>query len=389
MTLLLALACLDLSSLLRQLEDDDPDVRDAASAAIHRMGPRVIPDLERALAGASPESSARLSDLLDRFPEYTLRGILKSPEYPAVRRLWNAVVETQIGKRPIPRELWKEIDGRPGKFRNPGDRIRVHTGREILDHLERAALTILRGQARVFGVKGLELESRGGLSEAPEYGRDFLPLVLRAGPDEETFEEVYGTLQSVRSYCWLPDWNAWCEEDWRTAVALLVQVRRRPAAPAMKPSATREEALALACRGPIIRGIADALGRVFANRGRGYEEARRSLQRAPCPKDREYGALHEVYDVVFRLDEEIGLHFYRPALLQAAKPALPTREAPVPERHRALFEAVKAGDIGEPGLRVVREILESLGEAEWGKDEAEAAAVVLRAIGTRAADGVR
>ena len=219
--------------------------------------------------------------------------------------------------------------------------------------------------------------------------REDLSWVLQAGPDEETFEEVYGTLRSLRSRGWLPAWNSWCEEDWRTAVALLVQVRRRPDAPAMKVPATREEALALACRGPIVRGIADALGRVFANRGRGFQEALRHLQKEQRAERRECGALREVYDVVFRLDEEIGLHFYRPALLQPTKATVPTREAPVPERHRALFEAVKAGDTGDPGLRVVREILENLGETGWGKGEADAAAVLLRAIGTRVADGAR
>lgn len=389
MTLLLALACLDLSSLLRQLEDDDPALRDQASAAIHLMGPRVIPDLERAIVAASPELRARLSDLLDRFPEYTLRGILRSAEYPAVRRLWNAVVEAAIAKRPIPRELWDEISARQEKFRNRGDRVRLHTGREILAELERAARTILRGQSRVIGVEGVERDYRGGLSEASAFDRDFLPLVLRAGPDEETFEEVYGTLVSVRSQCWLPDWNDWCEEDWRTATALLVQVRRRPDAPAMKVPATREEARALASRGPIVRGIADALGRVFSNRGRGVQEALMKMEQEEQSRDREFGALREVYAVLLKLDEQIGVHFYRPELLQAAKPALPVREAPVPDRHRALFEAVRSRDPGDGGLRVVREILENLGELGWKEGEAETAAVLLRAIGTRAADGAR
>ncbi|HLF93832.1 MAG TPA: hypothetical protein VJB14_10225, partial [Planctomycetota bacterium] len=335
MTLLLALAWLDLSSLLRQLEDDDPAVRDAASAAIHRMGPRVIPDLERAIADASPEKKARLADLLDRFPEYAFRTLLQSAEYSPVRRLWNAVVEGAIAKRPIPRDVWEEVEARPLKFRNPGDRVRVHTDREILAELELAARIILRRQSRVVGIQGLDQgeHERGGGLEALMETRDLLPWVLQAGPDEETFEEVYGTLQLVRFKGWLPDWASWCEEDWRIAVTLLVQVRRRPDAPAMKAPATREEALALACRGPIVRGIADALGRVFANRGRGYEEALSPVEKQQGVEYREFGALREVYGVVFRLDEQIGLHFYRPALLQPAKAALPVREAPVPDRH--------------------------------------------------------
>src|ERR1051326_8976704 len=97
------LACLclqsnDLPDLLRRLGNDDPDLRNEASAAIHRLGARVIPDLERALAEPDPEVRGRVAELLERIPEYALRPVLEHPRFPSIRRRWNAVIDAVVWK---------------------------------------------------------------------------------------------------------------------------------------------------------------------------------------------------------------------------------------------------------------------------------------------------
>lgn len=390
MTPLLLVACLlpQADDLLRTLEDDDPDVRAVAGAAILRMGPRVIPDLERALGHPSSEVRGRAADLLARFPEYALRSILKNPEYPAVRRLWNAVIEAAIWKRPLPREVWTEISLLEGeKFRSRSDRVRRHTEAEILTELSRSARGMLRSLSRRVGVEGFDPEQVGGGLQKEIRERDFLSFVLEAEPDAETFEEVYGTLQSVHLRGWLPDWERWCEEDWRIAMAILVQIRRRPEAPVMKRPGTREQALELALRGPIVRGMADALGRAFSNRGRGYQESLSEKVLKETPEHRELAVLREVYGILLELDGEIGRHFYTPGLLVPARAAIPEREAPVPDRHRALFDKVREIETSAAALRVVREILENLGEVEGSKGGTGTAAALLREVGVRVAAG--
>ena len=297
------------------------------------------------------------------------------------------MVGALIGKRPIPAGLWGELgkeERRELLERSGAVATWTHAAAEIRAHLLEGAADILRRQAARVGVEGKDAEQlEKYLLEACE-ARDLLPLVLEAAPDEATFEEVYGTLSLIQVRGLPSGWDEWAPGDWRLAIRVLVELRRRPDAPALVPPATREESLKLARRGLLVRGIADALGRSFANRGRGYQESLVDIERQQDAEATDPGGLREIYGILFRLDEQIGLHFYRPGLLQPTKAALPSREAPVPEGHRALFEKAKVGD--DAG-RVVREILEHLGKGVW--DESEAAAVLLGEIGRRAAEAAR
>lgn len=385
MTSIAALFCLlAQAEWIDRLGDDDPAVRDAASVALHQMGSRAEAQLERALLHPSLEVRGRAADLLDRLPEYVLRTLPRRQEHAEFRRRWNAVIDATIWKRPIPKELWDEICGDEGELVELNGCIqeRPHSPLEILHELNAQAAVMLRHLIDRVGLDAqVEVSRRRERGEAHEAAyRYLLPLLLKAEPDSECFEEIYGTIALLEQEHHSPFGEDWSREDRATAIRLLVDLRRRPGAPPLVPPKTREEALDLARRGPIVRGIADALGRSFANRGRGFQKMQQELEKVE--RDGDFFAHQELrlmYDRLFCLDREIGRHFYNPDLLGPAKAALPARHAPVPEKHEPLFEKICAVPATDGALRVVREILDAGVELPATDDTAG----LLREIGRR------
>lgn len=389
MSLAIAFACILLqadspSDLLRQLDHDDPAVRNAATEALHKMGSSIIPDLERARSHPSIEVRGRVASLLDRIPDYALRQFLNHPHFPTFQRRWNAVIDAVIWKRAIPKEVWLEMDRTQREPHAQRD-TPPHTADEILVELEWGAFQALRQLAWRVGVDGPDLELNGGGLEPLIVAHDFLPLVLRAEPDEVSFEEVYGTLLSLEVHVSLPDWERWAPEDLQTAVRLLVQIRRRATLPPFEPPKTGAQALKLACQGPIARGIADALGRAFTNRGRVKGHLQDAAWTLPFKKG-DAVSVRDIYEYLILLDRSIGHAYYHPELLVPARATTPRGLAPIPDRHRGIYHRVISEPAGDKTERVVRDILERLGEAG---DDRDTIAVLLRSIADRVAETER
>ncbi len=375
----------DLDLHLERLDDDDPAVRAEASAAIRRRGSSAIPALERALGHPSVEVRGRADELLLRLPEYALRGLLRLPEYAEVRRLWTAVVEAVVWKRPIPADLGRELlRERPGhEALREVERQRDHSGLEILAGLRDAAWEILRDQLERVGMEGAQVEMSAKRA-CQATGVDVLPLVRRAEPDATSFEEVYGTLMLLEGEVSFHAMETWSLDDWALAVKLLVQMRRRPGAPPLGALASREEILELACRGPLVRGIADALGRAFTN------QVLLKMELAWSQKQEAVGGADEirgVYGVLFQMDRWIGRTYYQPGLLDAARPGLPRAPAAVPAPRLALFDLVNAE--GEAARRVAAEVLSRPEDPPFHLRDHETAARLLRAVASFTAAAAR
>ncbi len=391
MILAAALACFlaqaeDLPRLLRQLEDDDPVVREAASTLLHRMGERIVPDLERALGHSSLDVHGRIAELLQRIPTYAFRSILQHPRFPSFRRRWDAVIEAVIWKRPIPLELWEELV-RDQSLRER--RIRPFRTAELLAQLEDDAAQALRRLVWQVGVAEGNLELHGGGMEQLQEIVDFLPLVLRAEPDEISFEEVYGTLLRLQSDHLLFSWNGLEPGDLETPIRLLVQIRRHPELPPIQPATSLREALSLASRGPIVRGIADALGRSYSNRATGGLATLQDSLKSERERVDDPTGMREIYGFLLRMEEDFALTHFQSILLAPAKPGVPDRSAPLPERYRDLFARVSAEPISDPAKRVVLDLLEDLAKTGWEEEGHGMAAPLLRAIGTRVAEAAR
>jgi hypothetical protein len=388
-SLAIAFACILLQAdnppdLIRQLDHDDPAVRNAATEALHRLGSSLIPELEQARSHPSIEVRGRVAGLLDRIPDYALRPFLKHPRFPAFQRRWNAVIDAVIWKRAIPKEVWLEIDRAQREAHLQRDPP-PHTADEILAELEWSTVPALRRLAWQVGIDGLDTEMNGGGMEPLIVAHDFLPLLLRAEADEVSFEEVYGTLLSLEFHVSLPDWERWASDELQTAVRLLVQIRRRATPPPFEPPKTCSQALKLACQGPIARGIADALGRAFANRGRFKEHLQDPAWRLPFRKGNAV-TVRDIYEYLILLDRSIGPANYGPELLLPAGPTTPRGLAAVPDRHRGLYHRAISEPANDKTQRVVRDILERLGEAG---DDLNTIAILLRSIADRVVETER
>lgn len=388
------LACLclqsnDLPELLRRLGNDDPAVRDKASAAIHRLGARVIPDLERALATPDPEIRGRVVELLQRIPEYALRPVLDNPRFPSVRKRWNAVMDAVVGKRPIPKELWQEVDGKLREARVQRELLPKHTLDELLTDLDEGSEQILLTLVWKVGVQGMDPKGYGGGLERSTRSRDYLSPILAAEPDAETFDELYGTLLSLQDQSLLPEWDQWSAEDTRLAIRILVFLRRRPDAPVFSPPTSAEDAVKFACRGPMLRGMADALGRAFANRDRRERDWQKQLVKVEANEQDPFGELRKVYRILIRLDRDIGDRFFAPDLLLPARARIPDRSAPIPDLHRGLFDRVRSAPVDDGALRVIRDVLANTEGLIFSEDSLDPAAALLRALGDQVAQASR
>lgn len=363
-----------------RLDDDDPDVRDRASAELHQRGSSAQADLERALFHPSVEVRGRAADLLEQIPEYVLRTLPRRPEYVEFRRRWTAVIEAAIWKRPIPKDLGEEIGEPVEELREISRAIREqpHSPLDILRELNDQAADILRFQVAKVGIAGADHELLVIRLQRAGRSGNLIPNLIAARADAESFEEIYGTLYSLEREGVFTGCDEWSWTDWQQAVGFLVDLRRRPGAPPLAAPKTVEEALALARRGPIVRGMADALGRAFANRGRGVQMLQ-DLEKVEKSRLNVWPTFFRVYDRLLDLDQQIGLQFYRPDLLAPARAAIPSRHAPVPEKHEPLFGRVCAVPATDGALRVVREILDAGAAIEDSPEVAE----LLREIGRR------
>lgn len=363
-----------------RLGDDDPALRDQASAELRGMGSRAVPDLELALFHRSPEVRARAADLLDLDADYVLRTLERRPEFAEFRRRWNALIDGVIWKRPIPKDLWEELGDPVVELREISRAIqeRPHSPLDILRELNDQAAGGLRIQAEKVGIQGADPELLSSRSQVAGRVGDLIAPLIAAHADAESFEEIYGTLFVLEREGVFFGCDQWGWADRRQAVGFLVDLRRRQGAPPLAPPRTVEEALALARRGPILRGMADGLGRAFANRGRGLQMLQ-ELEKVEKRRLNLWPAFFRVYDRLLALDQQIGLQFYHPDLLAPAHAAIPSRHAPVPEKHEDLFGRVCAVPETDGALRVVREILCAGLTIEDSSETAE----LLREIGRR------
>jgi hypothetical protein len=214
-------------------------------------------------------------------------------------------------------------------------------------------------------------------------------MVLEAEPDPVSFEEVYGTLVTLQVEAMLPSWSEWIPEDLQTAIRILVQVRRRKDLEPVLPNLSRDEALKLACRGPLVQGMGDAVGRSIANRRRAVRYAQQDLE--PWPKETEQrpSALREVYDLLLQLNVEIGHRYCSTDLLRPARREVPEKVSPVAERNRRLFDLARSAESGDAVERVIGDLLANCHFAEWEQEQLGTVAALLRAIGTRVAEESR
>ena len=96
--------------------------------------------------------------------------------------------------------------------------------------------------------------------------------------------------------------------------------------------------------------------------------------------------LRDIYEYLILLDRSLGHVYCRPELLLPAKATIPEGLAPVPDRHRELFRSVISEPTCDKTQRVVRDILERLGEAG---DDLNTIAALLRSIANRIVESER
>jgi len=88
MLLLLALLFQDADRLVRELSDDDLEVRTRASATLVEMGPAARAALEKAAAAAGPETKARIADVLKAIARGDRVADLRRHSEPVGKALW-------------------------------------------------------------------------------------------------------------------------------------------------------------------------------------------------------------------------------------------------------------------------------------------------------------
>jgi hypothetical protein len=266
-------------------------------------------------------------------PEDSLKWILNRPEFPAVRSLWNGIIDALIAKQPIPPALWKvfgreeqEAEALRPDFGPPGPR----EGAWILARLKEDGARAFNTLARIYGVAGRKPERHAWKDE--NFGLHALPgglatRLLEIGVDETTFDELYGTILMMNEHNWALWFHSLNGEGWEVVLQILVHLRKKDGAKPMAPPVGREEAWRLASRGPWIRGIASALGRAFAAEKEG-KVIRCGGQRLECipvlkadpPSTWE---LAEIYRRMVRIDRKIGLEYFSPEFLAIRRARLP------------------------------------------------------------------
>jgi hypothetical protein len=353
-------------TLVRRLDSDAPDVRDAASAELARRGSEALPFLEKLLSHPSLEVRCRARELLLRLPEYALERWKSLQGYPLAARVWNALVEAVVAKRPIPAKVWEEIGG---DTEAQELRLQVEVLKEdhsipwLLETLLETGVEGIRWSACRVGIDGKCVQIlRARLEYAVERraSEDLMNALVRAGAGEEAFEEVYATFLQLRKQGLIQKLGACSKSDWEKMALFLAHLRKRPGQKAAAPPKTREEAVRRVLRGPWVRGIADALGRAFANDG--GIEAPHSASRPPNDRIRilctgTWGELKAVYDTLHELECNLGGVYYQSSLLRASDTALPPGEGkPLPKE---LLE--RLGEIDDDQRRVLEEVIPHLG----------------------------
>lgn len=313
MPALLALL-LTLQSPVERLDDDDPDIREEAMAALARDGSRAMGDLERALCHHSLEVRARAADLLIRLPEHSWR--LLAMEQPLLAPLWNALIDSLVLKKPVPAELWEKLGcGEKQELevlveRTGRIQVMSHAPAWIARRFMEEGTAALRRLGDLHGVEGRkETASRADQLRLASCAVPDLPERLaRFGADDDALEEIHAAILLGRDTSLAEVFNDLSPEDWDLVLRFLVHLRRRPGAAAAKPPGSREEALQLLAKGPWAAGIGRAL-RAAVNR-EGLELLEKEAEeRAPEPHG-DWRHLEQVHRELGRLDSALARRGY-------------------------------------------------------------------------------
>ncbi|MCE9582031.1 MAG: hypothetical protein K8T20_05890 [Planctomycetes bacterium] len=92
-----------LKDLARQLDDDDPQVRDTASAALEAAGESAAAVLRDVVASGSPEARGRAGAILRRFH---VKEIVKRPENAELQSRWAAISGEDVAARRTAIKAW-------------------------------------------------------------------------------------------------------------------------------------------------------------------------------------------------------------------------------------------------------------------------------------------
>lgn len=393
----------DVPALIRKLNHDDPDVREAAARALRRAGSRAFPELEKALGHPSPEVRGRAATVLSAFPRYALKFLLDHPDFPELRCEWNAVIETTIAKRPIPAALWRKYGGmieeEPApQFRKEGS----HEGSWIHSRLRESAPRAVLALAVHYGVEGIQQdllqETFYNCRHGPLPG-NLMARLVKCDADATAFEEIYATI--LKMYAdHQAEWLACLsDEDWDTVLRFFVHLRRRPGEKPMVLPAGRDEALAFISRGPWVRGLADALGRALPNYQwstvcRMEEAAPGRWNAAEQPPETKEAAA--IYARLFRMDKMIKDRYFSPDYLSSDRPGLPDPKTWGKVHRDNLELAIGKLNVDEDTLRVLNAIVLSWHPAEAGyetkfmNDNFDDVTIhLIRALGNRVVEAVR
>jgi len=258
MTFLLVAALLQ-EDLLARLDDDDVTAREAASEALFAMGREAVPLLERGLGDTSPEVRARCRALLVRLPEYSFRAVTSLTDFPRVRRLWNALIESVVYGRPFPRAVWIEFARQVAEYERVEEEG-PHSAAWVLEQLIEYGTVAMED---VTGDVGFDDGKALDIKRCCEIRKRDLRLgaerLLAHAPDALAFEEVFAALVAVDERRTLS--FDMVDEDLDLALRVLLHLRRREGAPPIPPPETKGDALKLVSGGVWIRSMAARLGR--------------------------------------------------------------------------------------------------------------------------------
>lgn len=326
------------ASLVDRLGDDDPAVRDAASAELAREGERAVPKLIPVLSHSSAEVRGRAADLLFRLPEFRWTRFLAQPESPLVARSWNAMVDACVGKRPIPGSLWRDLGHE--EAREELREVRewsVDEDREpswIVGRMAVESVDAIRDLARKVGVDCEQRVEQGrgrGLSRLGwAFPVDLLTRLAELGAGERSQEEIYGTLLMLGRHGLMPVFSELSGRDRDLVLRVLIHWRDRPGDRDPRPPRSREEALDRVARGPWMAGLARGLaedfgGQVLLSR---QQELVSKSEPPTVSSGFRWEALTRIYGELADLEEDLSLRFELVA--GGARPGLPERRPPLP-----------------------------------------------------------
>jgi hypothetical protein len=317
--LLLLPALQDTADLIRQLDDDDPEVREAATFRLRNRGPRIVPQLEEALNHPSPEVRSRIEELLQAHSAYALRPMLRHVDFPLAARIWNAVVECLVQKRPVPKKFaqlfFEEERGvRVKELRKLDDS--PSEPRCLVEFMIACGTDALHEINLLYGVRGEERPTRGMAKLCRALHRyDLKRALVKFGADRESFEEVYATVRILEDRYWASSLFEVGDRNWDLILRFLVHLRKRPGSPTVVLPRTELDCRRFLEQGPWMRGLADGLRRAVSHPG---DRSKRIEERLKESRELPADALDEAYGLLLSLDRRISDTYFYPGVLEAA-----------------------------------------------------------------------